>query len=134
MSIRDTFLRILFFIFQSGTLSDQTSNESGGGGGSPSADSNNAAEPSSDQLAMESAERETPSHAYNGPPPPVPPPHNRRQNPPHHQPHHSIGKKCFVQKPIYVYINVLYISMCRTFCKNQQLKVLISFFRYAKDS
>ncbi|XP_026485522.1 uncharacterized protein LOC113393042 [Vanessa tameamea] len=82
---------ILLVLHMSGTLSDQTSNEGGGGGGGPSPDSNNAVEPSSDQLAMESAERETPSHAYNGPPPPVPPPHNRRQNPPHHQPHHSIG-------------------------------------------
>lgn len=40
---------------------------------------------------MESAERDAPSHAYNGPPPPVPPPHNRRQNPPHLQAHHPLG-------------------------------------------
>lgn len=72
--------------FQSGTLSDQPSNEGGGSG-------NNAvepqpAEPSSDQMAMESQERDTPSHAYNGPPPPAPPPHSRRPNPQHH---HAIG-------------------------------------------
>lgn len=81
-----------FFIFQSGTLSDQASNESGAGVGGAGSDTSNAVEPSGDQLAMESSERDTPSHAYNGPPPPAPPPHNRRQNPPHHQAHHPLSK------------------------------------------
>lgn len=79
----------LSIYFQSAILSDQTSNDNGGGGNNP--ETNNAVEPSTDQLAMESAERDTPSHAYNGPPPPVPPQHNRRQNPPHLQPHHALG-------------------------------------------
>ncbi|CAK1579559.1 unnamed protein product [Parnassius mnemosyne] len=82
---------ILLILQTSTILCEQTSNENGGGGGGTNSDSNNAVEPSSDQLAMESSERETPSHAYNGPPPPVPPPHNRRQNPPHLQTHHSLG-------------------------------------------
>ena len=85
-------INVLVNNFQSGTLSDQSSNESGGGGGGAGPDTSSAAEPSGDQLAMESSERDTPSHAYNGPPPPAPPPHNRRQNPPHHQAHHPLGK------------------------------------------
>ncbi|KAL4707289.1 hypothetical protein ACJJTC_019827 [Scirpophaga incertulas] len=90
MRRRGLTIGILLVLLMNGALSDQSSNESGGGGGA-GADSSSVAEPSSDQLAMESAERETPSHAYSGPPPPAPPPHNRRQNPPHHQPHHPLG-------------------------------------------
>lgn len=82
------FFTINSFRFQSGAFSE-SSNDSSGGGNAADAP---AVEPSSDQMAMESQERETPSHAYNGPPPPAPPPHTRRQTPPHHQPHHPIGK------------------------------------------
>ncbi|XP_061704932.1 uncharacterized protein LOC133516167 [Cydia pomonella] len=90
MRLRRGLAGVLLILHLSVALSDQTSNESGGGGGA-NADSSNAVESSADQLAMESSERESPSHAYNGPPPPAPPPHNRRQNPPHHQQHHALG-------------------------------------------
>lgn len=82
---------VLLLLHMSGTLSEQPPNEGGGGGGPVVVEGSNAAEPSADQLAMESSERETPSHAYSGPPPPAPPTHNRRQNSPHHQPHHPLG-------------------------------------------
>ncbi|GBP51717.1 Cuticlin-1 [Eumeta japonica] len=63
-------------LFVEKVVCEQQTNESG---------SESAAEP--DQLAMESSEREPPSHAYSGPPPPAPP----RRQAPHHAPHHPIG-------------------------------------------